>query len=84
MNIIDTSSPCVDFPDHVKTALSAFDGAILVLSSVVGVKLHSVIVDRQMVRNGLPRLIFINKVDEKGADPWDVIDQVIKLVFNYY
>lgn len=40
MNIIDTSSPCVDFPDDVKTALSAVDGAILVLSSVVGVKTY--------------------------------------------
>jgi len=82
MNIIDTQSPCVGFAEEVSTALSAFDGAILVLSSVVGVKRHSTTVDGEMDRHGLPRLVFINKVDEKGADPWDVLDQVILRLMN--
>ncbi|KAK2394460.1 elongation factor G-2, mitochondrial [Trifolium repens] len=74
MSVIDTPD-CVDFNDEVETALCAFDSAIFVLSSVGGVQSQSIIVDKQMIRYELPRLVFINNVDQKGANPWEVLNQ---------
>ncbi|WJX23131.1 hypothetical protein P8452_12367 [Trifolium repens] len=75
MSVIDTPD-CVDFNDEVETALCAFDSAIFVLSSVGGVQSQSITVDKQMIRYELPRLVFINNVDQKGANPWEVLNQV--------
>ncbi|MCH87887.1 elongation factor G [Trifolium medium] len=74
MSVINTTD-CVNFTDEVETALCAFDSSILVLSSVDGVQSHSITVDKQMIRYELPRLVFINNVDQKGANPWEVLNQ---------
>ncbi|XP_045804087.1 elongation factor G, mitochondrial-like [Trifolium pratense] len=74
MSVINTTD-CVNFTDEVETALCAFDSSILVLSSVDGVQSQSIIVDKQMIRYELPRLVFINNVDQKGANPWEVLNQ---------
>ncbi|WJX23121.1 hypothetical protein P8452_12360 [Trifolium repens] len=75
MSVINTTD-CVNFTDEVEIALCAFDGAILVLSSVDGVKSQSITVDKQMIRYELPRLVFINNIDQKGANPWEVLNEV--------
>jgi len=62
--------------EEVQTALPAFDcGAILALSSVAGVQTQSITLDKLMIRYQLPRLVFINSLHHKGANPWQVIDQ---------
>ncbi|AES64728.2 putative translation protein, beta-barrel [Medicago truncatula] len=62
--------------EEVQTALPAFDcGAILALSSVAGVQTQSITFDKLMLRYQLPRLVFINSLHHKGANPWQVIDQ---------
>jgi elongation factor G len=75
MTVIDTPAR-VDFTAKVKNALLAVDGAVLVLSSFDGVQDQSITVDKQMVKYQLPRLVFINNLDHKEADPWEVVDQV--------
>jgi elongation factor G len=75
MSVINTTD-CVNFTDEVENALCAFDSAILVLSSVDGVKSQSINVDKQMIRYELPRLVFINNIDQKGANPWEVLNEV--------
>jgi elongation factor G len=60
----------------VESALRAFDGAIHVLCGVGGVQSQSIAVDKQIIRYQLPRLIFINNIDQKGANPWQVLNQV--------
>jgi elongation factor G len=75
MSVINTTD-CVNFTDEVEIALCAFDSAILVLSSVDGVQSQSITVDKQMIRYELPRLVFINNIDQKGANPWEVLNEV--------
>ncbi|RHN72813.1 putative translation protein, beta-barrel [Medicago truncatula] len=76
INIIHTPGRVDDFTVEVETALRAFDGgAIDVLCGVNGVQSHSIAVDKEMIRYQLPRLIFINNLDHKGANPWQVLNQ---------
>ncbi|RHN72765.1 putative P-loop containing nucleoside triphosphate hydrolase [Medicago truncatula] len=74
MTVIDTPDH-VDFTPEVQNALRAFDGAVFVLDSVDGVQSHSIVVNKQMVTYQLPRLVFINNLDQKGANPWEVVNQ---------
>lgn len=75
INIIDTPGH-VDFTVEVERSLRILDGAVTVLCAKGGVEPQSETVWRQAEKYGVPRIIFINKMDITGADFHRVVGMV--------
>ncbi|MCM2416932.1 translation factor GTPase family protein [Streptomyces sp. RKAG293] len=66
VNLVDTPGH-PDFIAEVERALSVLDAAVLVVSAVEGIQAQTRVLMKSLRRLRLPTLIFVNKIDRRGA-----------------
>ena len=77
INIIDTPGH-IDFTAEVERSLRVLDGAITVFDGKMGVEAQSETVWRQATKYGIPRICFINKINQIGGDFYKSLESIHK------
>ncbi|MFF0145164.1 ribosomal protection tetracycline resistance protein [Amycolatopsis sulphurea] len=72
VNLIDTPGHA-DFIAEVERVLGVLDGVIVVVSAVEGVQPQTRLLMRTVAEMGVPALLFVNKVDRRGARCADLV-----------
>src|SRR5437763_2603305 len=75
INIIDTPGH-IDFTVEVERSLRVLDGAVVVFDGKMGVEPQSETVWRQADKYGVPRICFINKINQTGGDFYKSLDSI--------
>ncbi|MEO7909475.1 MAG: GTP-binding protein, partial [Roseiflexaceae bacterium] len=75
VNLIDTPGH-PDFIAEVERVLNVLDGAVLVISAVEGVQAQTRVLMRALQRLRIPTLVFINKIDRRGAQHERVLQSI--------
>lgn len=75
VNILDTPGH-QDFAEDTYRTLTAVDSAIIVVDSAKGVETQTRKLMEVCRMRSTPVIIFINKMDREGRDPFDVLDEL--------
>lgn len=75
INIIDTPGH-IDFTVEVERSLRVLDGACVVFDGKMGVESQSETVWRQADKYHVPRICFINKINQTGGDFYKSLDSI--------
>lgn len=75
INIIDTPGH-IDFTAEVERSLRVLDGAVTIFDGKMGVEAQTETVWRQANKYGVPRICFINKINQIGGDFYKSLDSI--------
>ena len=75
INIIDTPGH-IDFTAEVERSLRVLDGAVTVFDGKMGVEAQSETVWRQANKYGVPRICFVNKINQTGGDFYKSLESI--------
>ncbi len=75
INIIDTPGH-IDFTVEVERSLRVLDGAVVLFDGKMGVEPQSETVWRQADKYGVPRICFINKINQTGGDFYKSLESI--------
>ena len=81
INVLDAPG-YADFIGDVRSAIRAVDAVIVVVSAVDGVEVQTEAAWELAVEEGLPRAIFVNKLDRERADFQATLDQLVSAFGN--
>ena len=79
VNILDTPGH-QDFSEDTYRTLTAADSALMVIDMAKGVEPQTVKLFEVCRRQGIPIFTFINKLDRQGRDPFDLLDEIEKVL----
>src|ERR1700679_2804908 len=77
VNILDTPGH-KDFAEDTYRTLTAVDSVIMVVDSVKGVEEQTRRLMEVCAMRKTPVIVFINKLDREGRDPFDLLDEIEK------
>ena len=77
INVIDTPGH-IDFTAEVERSLRVLDGAVVVFDGKMGVEAQSETVWRQATKYGVPRVCFVNKINQIGGDFYKSLESIHK------
>ncbi len=81
VNIIDTPGH-IDFTAEVERSLRVLDGAVTVFDGKMGVEAQTETVWRQANKYGVPRICFVNKINQIGGDFWKSLESIRSRLSN--
>ncbi len=81
VNVIDTPGHA-DFIAEVERSFRVLDSAILVISAVEGVQAQTKILMRTLQKLNIPTILFVNKIDRRGANSKKVVKQIKTILSN--
>ncbi|MEV4158573.1 translation factor GTPase family protein [Nonomuraea dietziae] len=82
VNLIDTPGHA-DFVAEVERALGVLDGAILVISAVEGIQAQTRVLLKTLRKMRMPTLLFVNKIDRRGALERDILEGLPAVPVNH-
>lgn len=78
MTLLDTPGH-VDFSAEMERTLWVMDYAVLVISAADGVSGHTLTLWKLLERYNIPTFVFVNKMDQEGADKATIMEQIDKM-----
>ena len=75
VNIIDTPGH-VDFTVEVERSMRVLDGAVLLFDGKMGVEAQTETVWRQATKYSVPRICFVNKINQTGGDFYKSLESI--------
>jgi peptide chain release factor 3 len=79
MNLLDTPGHN-DFSEDTYRTLAAADAAVMLIDSVKGVEPQTIKLFQVCRMRGIPIITFINKMDRNGRDPFDLLDEIERVL----